>query len=43
VALAGKRIVPGLRGLSGGPLDDSVAAEQEPAAFPEPPENGSPR
>jgi urease subunit beta len=46
VALAGERIVPGLRGLAGGPLD---ATEAAPEAAPEPAvsdaehENGSPR
>jgi urease subunit beta len=44
VALAGRRIVPGLRGLAGGPLDGPQPAP-EPADAPdqEPPENGSPR
>jgi urease subunit beta len=47
VALAGRRIVPGLRGLAGGPLDaaadpDSPAAPAGTAA-PFEPENGSPR
>ncbi|WP_127503158.1 urease subunit beta [Actinoplanes solisilvae] len=45
VALAGARVVPGLRGLAGGPLDR--AANPEAAATseaqPGPPENGSPR
>jgi urease subunit beta len=44
VALAGRRIVPGLRGLAGGPLDE--AAPDPPAAqpaAPAEPENGSPR
>jgi urease subunit beta len=43
VALAGNRIVPGLRGLAGGSLDGTAA---EPPTEPEPPaapENGSPR
>jgi urease subunit beta len=45
VALAGRRIVPGLRGLAGGPLDATPASPDEPAAPAEPaePENGSPR
>jgi len=48
VALAGRRIVPGLRGLAGGPLDPGAdpAPEDPPApAAPEfdVPENGSPR
>jgi urease subunit beta len=42
VALAGNRIVPGLRGLAGGPLDDA-AAPQAPAETPDEPQNGSPR
>jgi len=46
VPLAGNRIVPGLRGLAGGPLDDGVA-EPPPAPadgdHPAQPENGSPR
>jgi urease subunit beta len=42
VALAGNRIVPGLRGLAGGSLD-GVAAEEPPAPEEETPENGSPR
>jgi urease subunit beta len=42
VPLAGRRIVPGLRGLAGGPLDDS-AAPPAPAETPDEPENGSPR
>jgi urease subunit beta len=42
VPLAGRRIVPGLRGLAGGPLDD-VAAPDEPPSSPEEPQNGSPR
>ena len=37
VPLAGNRIVPGLRGLAGGPLDPPLLDEQTP------PENGSPR
>ena len=37
VPLAGHRIVPGLRGLAGGPLDPPLLDEQTP------PENGSPR
>jgi urease subunit beta len=44
VALGGARIVPGLRGLAGGPLDNGgpqPAAAEQPA--PETPENGSPR
>jgi urease subunit beta len=48
VALAGRRVVPGLRGLAGGPLDasaatpvDGAAAVSEPARVE--PENGSPR
>jgi urease subunit beta len=42
VALAGNRIVPGLRGLAGGSLDGVV--EEVPAAVePVEPENGSPR
>ena len=44
VALAGRRIVPGLRGLAGGPLDGAeLAPEQADASDTEPPENGSPR
>jgi len=48
VPLAGRRIVPGLRGLAGGPLDPGAdpAPEDPPApAAPEfdVPENGSPR
>jgi urease subunit beta len=39
VALAGARIVPGLRGLAGGPLDSSGPA---PSTAPERPEPGSP-
>ena len=46
VPIAGRRIVPGLRGLAAGPLDDP--APPAPAAAPaagdeEPPANGSPR
>ena len=44
VALAGNRIVPGLRGLAGGPLDgpppEPAEVDDTPAAEPE---NGSPR
>ena len=44
VALAGRRIVPGLRGLAGGPLDGTEpAAEPAAVASHELPENGSPR
>jgi urease subunit beta len=51
VALAGRRIVPGLRGLAGGPLDAAAPAAEEPAEATAPaepagdrlPENGSPR
>ena len=48
VALAGRRVVPGLRGLAAGPLDPPAATPVDgPAAVPEParvePENGSPR
>jgi len=51
VPLAGNRIVPGLRGLAGGPLDPSSAAPavedpavEDPAVEdPSLPENGSPR
>ena len=44
VALAGARIVPGLRGLAGGPLDNGgPPPAMEEAAAPENPENGSPR
>jgi urease subunit beta len=47
VALRGNRIVPGLRGLAGGPLDETAAASaapvEAPDAPPELPENGSPR
>jgi urease subunit beta len=44
VPLAGNRIVPGLRGLAGGPLDASSAAAPSPApGAPAQPENGSPR
>jgi urease subunit beta len=45
VALAGNRIVPGLRGLAGGPLDGTpdAAATAEPPPAPTEPENGSPR
>jgi urease subunit beta len=42
VPLAGRRVVPGLRGLAGGPLDPGVAAVAPPPAG-EQPENGSPR
>ncbi|MCO8276905.1 urease subunit beta [Actinoplanes sp. TRM 88003] len=43
VALGGARIVPGLRGLAGGPLDSASCARED--AVPEEvvPENGSPR
>ena len=45
VALAGLRIVPGLRGLAGGPLDKAAAASETApeTADDEQPENGSPR
>ncbi|MFI5892808.1 urease subunit beta [Actinoplanes sp. NPDC051513] len=44
VALSGKRIVPGLRGLAGGALDATVEPPApEPPGAPEEPENGSPR
>ncbi len=43
VALAGARIVPGLRGLAGGPLDEAVPGEPPAAEEPSEPENGSPR
>ena len=39
VALAGARIVPGLRGLAGGPLDNGGPS---PSTAPEPAEPGSP-
>ena len=47
VAFTGNRIVPGLRGLAGGPLDTAAAPTGSPAGSAEPanaePENGSPR
>ena len=44
VALAGRRIVPGLRGLARGPLDGpEPAAEAADTPDDELPENGSPR
>jgi urease subunit beta len=44
VPLAGNRIVPGLRGLAGGPLDASSPVAPGPAPeAPAQPENGSPR
>jgi urease subunit beta len=44
VALAGRRIVPGLRGLAGGSLDGEPPAVAPAAAqAPAEPENGSPR
>ncbi|HEX9999817.1 MAG TPA: urease subunit beta [Actinoplanes sp.] len=51
VALTGRRIVPGLRGLAGGPLDTPPAAPEPDPTDIEPagsldedaPENGSPR
>ena len=42
VPLAGARIVPGLRGLAGGPLDPAPAGSPEPGD-PEPPTEASPR
>jgi urease subunit beta len=43
VALGGNRVVPGLRGLAGGPLD--AVTERRASTVPQPfePENGSPR
>jgi urease subunit beta len=45
VPLAGNRIVPGLRGLAGGPLDGPPPPADQPATPDEPGanENGSPR
>jgi urease subunit beta len=46
VPLAGRRIVPGLRGLAGGPLDEVAPAEapiETRIETPEEPQNGSPR
>jgi urease subunit beta len=44
VPLAGHRIVPGLRGLAGGPLDEvSPSSEPAPTEDRSQPENGSPR
>jgi urease subunit beta len=44
VPLAGARIVPGLRGLAGGPLDGPAPDDAGTAVeTPEAPENGSPR
>jgi urease subunit beta len=46
VPLAGARIVPGLRGLAGGPLDTPPPGENVPEETPDDdaqPENGSPR
>ncbi|HEY3693009.1 MAG TPA: urease subunit beta [Pseudonocardiaceae bacterium] len=43
VPLAGNRIVPGLRGLAGGPLDPSSSPAVPTAEEQTPPENGSPR
>jgi len=45
VALTGRRVVPGLRGLAGGPLDAPAIDDAPPAEPPAPaePENGSPR
>jgi urease subunit beta len=43
VPLAGNRIVPGLRGLAGGPLDPSSSPAIPVVEEQTPPENGSPR
>ena len=48
VALSGRRIVPGLRGLAGGALDAAAeeatpTGEDEPTGDEQEPENGSPR
>jgi urease subunit beta len=43
VALAGARIVPGLRGLAGGPLDTSLTKTRSAPESPAEPDNGSPR
>ncbi|WP_433365743.1 urease subunit beta [Actinoplanes sp. CA-142083] len=43
VALRGKRIVPGLRGLAGGALDAEALPEEQAEEHEEEPENGSPR
>ena len=43
VALSGRRVVPGLRGLAGGPLDAVAETPADEVAEPVTPENGSPR
>ena len=43
VALSGNRVVPGLRGLAGGPLDAVTEAPASAATEAFVPENGSPR
>jgi urease subunit beta len=43
VELGGRRVVPGLRGLAGGPLDAVAETPADEVAEPVAPENGSPR
>jgi urease subunit beta len=43
VALSGRRVVPGLRGLAGGPLDAVAEPPADEVAEQTEPENGSPR